>query len=49
VCKKIRDEAGLWRWMEEYIQDRSEAKFSHSICPVCAKIHYPDMGIYEDE
>lgn len=49
VCKKIRDEAGLWRWMEEYIQDRSEAKFSHSICPVCAKTHYPDMKIYEDE
>ncbi|MCP3887829.1 MAG: hypothetical protein GY702_02995 [Desulfobulbaceae bacterium] len=40
-CKKIRDDAGNWNQVEVYVQDRSEADFSHSICPVCLKKHYP--------
>ena len=40
-CKKIRNESGLWAQMEEYIGQRSQAVFSHSICPECAKKHYP--------
>lgn len=44
-CKKIRDNAGNWQQMEEYIGDRSEAKFSHGICPSCAKKLYPDLVI----
>ncbi len=35
-CKKIRDEAtGEWASMEEFITQRSEAEFSHGICPEC--------------
>jgi hypothetical protein len=34
-CKKIRDDENNWVHFENYIQDRSEAKFSHSICPEC--------------
>ncbi|MHB8870612.1 MAG: cache domain-containing protein [Thermoleophilia bacterium] len=35
-CKKIRDEAtGEWSSMETYISQRSEAEFSHGICPDC--------------
>lgn len=34
-CKKIRDEKDSWRFMEEYIETRSEAKFSHGLCPEC--------------
>ncbi len=34
-CNKIRDDNGDWVQFEQYIQDRSEAKFSHSICPQC--------------
>ena len=30
-----------------HIRDHSEAEFSHSICPECAKELYP--GIYENE
>ncbi len=41
-CKKIRDDQGYWTQIESYIQDRSDAKFSHSICPDCAKKLYPD-------
>ncbi len=44
-CKKIRDDEGYWNQIEEYIGDRSEAKFSHSICPECAKKLYPDLDL----
>ena len=47
-CKKIRDDKGYWNQIETYIRDRSDAEFSHSICPECAKKYYPDMGLYED-
>ncbi|EKD33843.1 MAG: hypothetical protein ACD_75C02577G0003 [uncultured bacterium] len=47
-CKKIRDDAGNWQQMEEYIGDRSEAKFSHGICPSCAKKLYPDLILDPD-
>jgi PAS domain S-box-containing protein len=40
-CKKIRDDQGYWTQIESYIQDRSDAKFSHSICPDCATKLYP--------
>ncbi|MGO9569112.1 MAG: response regulator, partial [Desulfomonilaceae bacterium] len=45
-CKKIRDDQGYWRQVEEYIREHSEAEFSHSICPECAKRLYPDF--YKD-
>ncbi len=47
-CKKIRDDKGYWNQIEAYIGEHSEADFSHSICPECAKIHYPDLDIYDD-
>lgn len=36
TCKRIRNDEGNWEQMEAYIRDRSEAKFSHGICPECA-------------
>ena len=36
-CKKIRDDQGYWQQIEAYIRDHSEAEFSHSICPECAR------------
>lgn len=42
-CKKIRDDEGYWRQIEVYIQERSSAKFSHGICPECAKKLYPEF------
>ena len=44
-CKKIRDDQGFWTQIESYIQDRSDAKFSHSICPDCAAKLYPGYNI----
>jgi methyl-accepting chemotaxis protein len=48
-CKKIRDDKGYWNQLEAYIQEHSDAEFSHSICKECAKEHYPDMDIYDDD
>jgi DNA-binding NtrC family response regulator len=45
-CKRIRDTKGDWKKMETYIEERSEAEFSHSICPDCLKNNFPEL--YED-
>ena len=42
-CKKIRDENGNWKQLEEYIQAHSDAEFSHGICPDCVELLYPDL------
>jgi PAS domain S-box-containing protein len=34
-CKKIRDDQNYWREVEHYIGARTDAKFSHGICPDC--------------
>lgn len=35
TCKVIRNEQGEWVQMESYIRDRSQANFTHGICPSC--------------
>ena len=46
-CKKIRDDKGYWEKVDVYIYKHSQADISHSICPDCAKEHYPDLDIYD--
>jgi hypothetical protein len=43
-CKKIRDDHGEWVQMEVYVRDRTEADFSHGICPECMKKLYPEFS-----
>ena len=49
VCKKIRNDGedpknpNSWRRLEEYIKGKSNADFSHGICPECIKNLYPDI------
>ncbi|MCK5686631.1 hypothetical protein KAJ27_21015 [bacterium] len=49
-CKKIRNkdsnpgEQSNWVQMESYISDKTDAEFSHSICPECMKRLYPDLA-----
>ncbi|MBN1882847.1 MAG: PAS domain S-box protein [Deltaproteobacteria bacterium] len=43
VCKKIRDDAGYWNKLEEYISSHSDAHFTHGICPECSDKLYPDV------
>jgi hypothetical protein len=42
-CKKIRNDQGYWQQVENYVSEHSEAEFSHSICPECVKILYPEF------
>lgn len=42
-CKKIRDDTGYWRQIEDYISKHSNALFSHGICPDCSKKLYPEF------
>ena len=42
-CKKIRDDRGYWNKIEAYLSVRTEAKFTHGICPDCdAKVAAED-------
>ena len=38
-CKKIRDDQNYWHQVENYISARTEAEFTHSICPSCFESH----------
>jgi PAS domain S-box-containing protein len=42
-CKKVRDDKGYWNQIEEYIQQHSDASFSHGICPECMEKYYGDI------
>jgi DNA-binding response OmpR family regulator len=42
-CKKIRDNEGYWSQVESYIQQHSEATFTHGMCPECFKKYYPQL------
>jgi hypothetical protein len=42
-CKKIRDDKGYWNQLEHYIQEHSEAEFTHGICGECARELYPEL------
>ena len=43
-CKKIRDDSGYWQGVEQYIAARSDAQFSHGICPDCMREYYPKVA-----
>jgi PAS domain S-box-containing protein len=42
-CKKIRDDQGYWQHLECYIQEHSQAEFTHGICPECMERLYPGL------
>jgi len=42
-CNKVRDDEGYWRKVEEYISTRTDARFTHGLCPECQKKLYPDF------
>lgn len=35
LCKKVRDDKNYWHQVESYVQEHTEAKFTHSYCPDC--------------
>ncbi|MCK6463217.1 MAG: hypothetical protein L6Q29_05385, partial [Candidatus Pacebacteria bacterium] len=42
-CKKIRDNSNKWQPLESYISQRSEAEFTHGICPDCVEKLYGNV------
>jgi PAS domain S-box-containing protein len=41
-CNKVRDDRGYWKRVETYIQEHSDASFTHGICPSCLKKADPE-------
>jgi ABC-type multidrug transport system fused ATPase/permease subunit len=41
-CKKIRDDKGYWQTVEQYVSEHSQAEFTHSMCPECAKKYFDE-------
>lgn len=40
-CKRVRRDDQVYEQIEAYVTRHSSVKFSHGICPECAKKHYP--------
>jgi response regulator of citrate/malate metabolism len=36
-CNKIRDDHGYWSQVEGYIQEHTDAQFTHGLCPDCIR------------
>ncbi|MDR3404429.1 MAG: PAS domain-containing protein [Chthoniobacter sp.] len=48
-CKCIRDSAGEWRPVEQYVSERTDATFSHGLCPACVKKYFPNVNLSPKE
>ena len=40
-CKKLRDDLGYWKSVEEYISTHTGAEFTHGLCPECMDKYFP--------
>jgi ligand-binding sensor domain-containing protein len=43
-CKKVRDDGGYWSKIEAYLSARTDAQFTHGICPDCNDKMLADDG-----
>ncbi len=43
-CKRIRDTGDEWKGLEAYIEEHSQADFTHGICPECLERLSPEDG-----
>jgi CheY-like chemotaxis protein len=48
-CHSIRNDDAAWHKLEAYIEQHSEAQFSHSICPACISKYYPEYSIDDEQ
>lgn len=43
-CNRVRIEDGrLWEAVDMYVSRRTDAAFSHGVCPDCLTVHYPNV------
>ena len=40
-CKSVRNDAGYWEQIESYLSERTEARFTHGLCPNCSNQMLP--------
>jgi hypothetical protein len=43
-CKKVRDQMNRWQPVEAFVRERSEAEFTHTLCPECAAKYFPESS-----
>ncbi len=43
-CKKIRDDQGYWKQVEQFVGEHTGARFSHGICPECQVKLYGEIA-----
>ncbi|MEZ4600661.1 MAG: hypothetical protein R2940_12810 [Syntrophotaleaceae bacterium] len=41
-CKSIRRKDGSWQQVDDYISGRTTTEFTHTICPSCTALLYPE-------
>ena len=44
-CKRIRRDDNYWQQLETFIAERSEADFSHGVCPPCLEKAKKEFGL----
>ncbi len=42
-CKSIRKDDGTWEQVDDYISACTGTEFTHTICPDCATLLYPEV------
>lgn len=48
-CKKIRDDKGFWQKVEVYLEERSNARFTHGLCEDCIQKLYGKEKWFKDK
>lgn len=48
-CKRVRDDDGFWKQIESYIEQHSNAHFSHGVCEDCARELYGHQRWYKEK
>ena len=42
-CNRIRERGDQWKQFETYVEEHTDAAFTHSLCRECADKHYPGV------
>lgn len=43
-CKGVRNDQGYWSTVEQFIEQHSDAEFTHGICDSCMQVHFPEVA-----
>jgi hypothetical protein len=38
-CKRVQNTEGVWQPVEQYVGERTDAAFTHRVCPYCTDTH----------